>query len=712
MNVLVTRPDADAGPLLTALATRGIDAVAAPLLRIVPIPAVLPPLDRVAALAFTSANGVRAFARLTEDRSLPVFAVGDATARSAREAGFRRVESANGAVDGLVALIADRAPRSDKAILHPAGRQVAGDLAGALRACGFQVDRVALYDAVVPDRLPDTAMTAMVDGALDGVLFFSPRTADTFVSLVQAAKLDEACNRLQAYCLSPAVAKVAGVLPWSGLLVAARPTTDSLLELIEQAKDSGKMPADDPAIGPAQRIIAAFGGIRPMAAKLGVAFTTVQGWKERDSIPAARRAQIEEAAKEHDIVLDRGDLDSMSVAGTEKKPAPPTQPVPPATPKPIPAAGKSAPDTRSPEPAAGKSAVPDRGPAQKADEPRPATTGAGMLSGAVSWLALILALGIVVFLAVGRDEGGPRDDLGPLRVEIDALRDTVDNLEPAGDSGATAAQLADIETRLAELAAAEPATDTGAVAALDARLDELEAANRTLAESMAGVTVTDGDGELVAIREAIDSLRSESETVSAEVAALEETVAVLRDRSTAEVTEEATARLQDARRLVLVAALRRAVESGSPYDTELAAFMTVFDDAAQQDSIEVLTGSAGDGVPGVAALAGRLESVTLESAPAESSNWLDAALDRLEGLVSVRRVDAPPSPENPTPAVRRAEERLAVGDVAGALTATDVVAGRFDALDDWRAAAAEHLAVRDALAAVERAAVTDSGATK
>ena len=31
----------------------------------------------------------------------------------------------------------------------------------------------------------------------------------------------------------------------------------------------------------AEKVVAAFGGIRPMAKKLGVAVTTVQGWKER-----------------------------------------------------------------------------------------------------------------------------------------------------------------------------------------------------------------------------------------------------------------------------------------------------------------------------------------------------------------------------------------------------------------------------------------------
>ena len=64
--------------------------------------------------------------------------------------------------------------------------------------------------------------------------------------------------------------------------------------------DKNNSSAND-AIENAQEIIERFGGIRPMATKMGAAVTTVQGWKKRDTIPAARRGQVIEAAKEHDV---------------------------------------------------------------------------------------------------------------------------------------------------------------------------------------------------------------------------------------------------------------------------------------------------------------------------------------------------------------------------------------------------------------------------
>ncbi|MCB9964631.1 MAG: hypothetical protein H6855_00920 [Rhodospirillales bacterium] len=53
----------------------------------------------------------------------------------------------------------------------------------------------------------------------------------------------------------------------------------------------------------AVEVIEKFGGIRPMASKLGVAVTTIQGWKKRGSIPSGRFDDIINAANENKISL-------------------------------------------------------------------------------------------------------------------------------------------------------------------------------------------------------------------------------------------------------------------------------------------------------------------------------------------------------------------------------------------------------------------------
>ncbi len=60
---------------------------------------------------------------------------------------------------------------------------------------------------------------------------------------------------------------------------------------------------DIDALKNASVIIERFGGIRPMAAKVGAPVTTVQGWKKRDVIPGARREDVLKAANENSIDL-------------------------------------------------------------------------------------------------------------------------------------------------------------------------------------------------------------------------------------------------------------------------------------------------------------------------------------------------------------------------------------------------------------------------
>jgi uroporphyrinogen-III synthase len=235
MRVLITRPREDAEAVSKLLRAQGVDSLVAPLMTIRVLPSAALDLAGVQALMVTSANGVRAFARLSTARGLPVFAIGDATARAARDAGFDRVESAGGAVEDLARLVRARLEPARGALLHAAGADVAGDLAGALADAGFTIRRVALYRAAKARRLPVAAARALAQGALDAVLFFSPRSAATFVSLASKAGIEPALARLDALCLSEAVADVARQVAWRAVAVAAQPDQPALLQLVGHA---------------------------------------------------------------------------------------------------------------------------------------------------------------------------------------------------------------------------------------------------------------------------------------------------------------------------------------------------------------------------------------------------------------------------------------------------------------------------------------------
>ncbi|HEY9163861.1 MAG TPA: uroporphyrinogen-III synthase [Magnetovibrio sp.] len=232
MRLLVTRPSEDAGRLNERLRALGHEGIAAPLLEVHFIAGDAVDLSGVQGILFTSANGVRAFAERSTDRTLPALCVGDATGREARAVGFSDVRSAAGDVAALAALVAAALDPKAGDLLHPAGTKVAGDLAGLLEAEGFHYRREVLYEAVKAKTLPDVARKAMVGGTVHGVLLYSPRTGAAFAKLVLDAGLNDEMGKITAYCLSEAVASEVRGLPWKTVLTASQPNEEALLALL------------------------------------------------------------------------------------------------------------------------------------------------------------------------------------------------------------------------------------------------------------------------------------------------------------------------------------------------------------------------------------------------------------------------------------------------------------------------------------------------
>lgn len=155
VRVLVTRPEPAASRTARSLAARGHTPLLAPMLRM----RRLSPADRDvpadgAALAVTSARAIEAVADtpMWETlRDLPVFAVGEATARAARTAGAARVVPAGGDLDALAAQVVRAHPRR---VIYLAGRQRSGDLCAVLRAAGIACDLHEVYDMETARRHP------------------------------------------------------------------------------------------------------------------------------------------------------------------------------------------------------------------------------------------------------------------------------------------------------------------------------------------------------------------------------------------------------------------------------------------------------------------------------------------------------------------------------------------------------------------------------
>jgi uroporphyrinogen-III synthase len=205
----------------------GLHAVVTPLMQIRPAHASLPPAADLQAVVAASGNAVT----LPEIyRTLPLLAVGEATAARARAAGFTTVHSADGDANDLADLAGRLLSPSGGPILLATGRGQGAPLAAALRRHGLAVQRRAVYTTISSRRLPPEAILAIRDG-LHAALFFSAETARLFVRLLPKT-LQAALHHTEALAIAPAAAEVLRALPWRSVRVAVRPTQDGVLALL------------------------------------------------------------------------------------------------------------------------------------------------------------------------------------------------------------------------------------------------------------------------------------------------------------------------------------------------------------------------------------------------------------------------------------------------------------------------------------------------
>jgi uroporphyrinogen-III synthase len=184
MRVLILREPDAAARTAAELAARGHEPLVLPLETVETL-GVPPPVGAFAAFAVTSAHAVAPLARAFPDDPRPLFAVGEATASAARNAGLRDVRAADGAADGMGAMAAAALP-AGATILYAAGRTRTGTLETALADAGIGCAVWEVY-AVRPSQ-PDPATVAQVlaGRAPDGVLVLSVGQATAFAGLCRA----------------------------------------------------------------------------------------------------------------------------------------------------------------------------------------------------------------------------------------------------------------------------------------------------------------------------------------------------------------------------------------------------------------------------------------------------------------------------------------------------------------------------------------------
>ncbi len=207
------------------LAQMGHQTLLVPLLRVEFLKG--PPLDLagVQAVLVTSANGARALASRTPNRTIPVFAVGPQSASAAREAGFLRVQSAYGDAMDLAAAVRGWTDPAAGILLHASGEDAGDALCALLGEWGFQTRREVLYRVEQATQLLEEVAQALRAYDVDATLLFSPKSAAAFAACVVRDQLPT--DRVIAICISANTAKALKGLSFAETRIAAAPNQDS-----------------------------------------------------------------------------------------------------------------------------------------------------------------------------------------------------------------------------------------------------------------------------------------------------------------------------------------------------------------------------------------------------------------------------------------------------------------------------------------------------
>jgi uroporphyrinogen-III synthase len=195
---------------------RGLDAVAIPLFEVEPVAWDVPDMSQFDALLLTSANAVlHGDANLEALKSLPVYAVGTATAEAAREAGLDIAMAGDGGVDDLLSRIS-----LGVKLLHICGehRRPSANPRQAITS-------ITVYRS---SELPSPDLSP-AEGAV--VLVHSPRAAAVFRKMFSGTRFN--CASVAIAAISPAAAEAAGG-GWESVDVAERPSDEALLALAER----------------------------------------------------------------------------------------------------------------------------------------------------------------------------------------------------------------------------------------------------------------------------------------------------------------------------------------------------------------------------------------------------------------------------------------------------------------------------------------------
>ncbi|MBF0588889.1 MAG: uroporphyrinogen-III synthase [Magnetococcales bacterium] len=236
--ILITRPQPGNDATAHRVRQLGGEALQMPVLTIhppknpEPLQRAMNNLDRFDGVVITSANGARALlAHPPCPMDAPtLYAVGKKSAAPLEQAGYKVMLPPHAADAEVLAKALINVPNSPRRLLILQAEIGRDNLIQHLTKAGRTVTRVVAYRAKPLETITPLVMQALEKGHLDAVLFFSSRSAESFIT-----RLPDPAARLQQVTLaaiSPLTARTLQRLGHPPQVIAQTPTEEALLSAL------------------------------------------------------------------------------------------------------------------------------------------------------------------------------------------------------------------------------------------------------------------------------------------------------------------------------------------------------------------------------------------------------------------------------------------------------------------------------------------------
>ncbi len=237
-TILLTRPAADIAATQAAYEAAGVNVLACPLLS-AQYHTLTAPLHPQATLLLTSANAARALVHADVSREASLLAIGSHTQQVALEEGY---------INCTEAMAENYTPNSqhfaryiathydvDAPLIHLRSKQAGGGLVKQLVRLGFtNVSHQVTYSMQSLRRMPQDIITALQQGDITDIAFFSQRTLQSWALLLDTHQLQSSMQHLTLHLISPALRQAALQLQPKAVQVAPAPSLEAMVGLLNR----------------------------------------------------------------------------------------------------------------------------------------------------------------------------------------------------------------------------------------------------------------------------------------------------------------------------------------------------------------------------------------------------------------------------------------------------------------------------------------------